>query len=324
MSPPGIVCLTDVQLKTMKRLQNRIAESRFALPVTAAYAVAVCLAGGIIENRMYVQFCMFALSSLLMVWLNNSNSLIRTYSRMVSCSYIALTMMAFFVFSSLQAMTVQLCVIAAYAALFKSYQDKRSQGLFFYAFLCIGIASTQFIQILFFVPVLLILSATNLMSLSFRSVAASLFGLILPYWFLTGYYVYTDSLDTLYDHFAEIVRFEPLFQYGNTAGAHQLATLAFLVVITLTGMIHFLRTSYKDKIKTRMMYEFVITMNLLTFVFLALQPRHFMYLTAIAIINSSILIAHYITLTKTRITNISFYLLSFATLTLTVYNIWIH
>lgn len=67
----------------VKRLQNKIAGSRFALPVTAVYSIMIWLAGGLIANQLYLHFLLFGLSAYLMVELNNSNSLIRIYSRMV-------------------------------------------------------------------------------------------------------------------------------------------------------------------------------------------------------------------------------------------------
>lgn len=118
----------------VKRLQNKIAGSRFALPVTAVYSIMIWLAGGLIANQLYLHFLLFGLSAYLMVELNNSNSLIRIYSRMVSCSFMALTLMSAFLFDSTDVWVVQFCVVATYLILFKCYQNKRSQGLVFYAF----------------------------------------------------------------------------------------------------------------------------------------------------------------------------------------------
>ena len=124
----------------MKRLQNKIAESRFALPVTAVYALTVWLVMCAINCRGYAELAVFALSAYLMAELNNRNALIRVYSRMVSCTFLALGTMAAPVTGSLPVLAVQLCFIAAYLLLFSSYQDKRAQGKMFYAFAFIGVA----------------------------------------------------------------------------------------------------------------------------------------------------------------------------------------
>ena len=85
-----------------KRFQNRVAESRMALPVTGLYAVVVCLCCGFWEQQMWLPMVLLALNSFLMLELNNSNALIRVYSRMVSCSYIVLAVMASFLLSSVR------------------------------------------------------------------------------------------------------------------------------------------------------------------------------------------------------------------------------
>lgn len=95
----------------VKRLQNKIAGSRFALPVTAVYSIMIWLAGGLIANQLYLHFLLFGLSAYLMVELNNSNSLIRIYSRMVSCSFMALTLMSAFLFDSTDVWVVQFVLL---------------------------------------------------------------------------------------------------------------------------------------------------------------------------------------------------------------------
>lgn len=306
----------------VKRLQNKIAESRFSLPITAIYSVAVWLAGGLIANQLYLHFLLFGLSAYLMVELNNSNSLIRIYSRMVSCSFMALTLMAAFLFDSTDVWVVQFCVITAYLILFKCYQNKRAQGLVFYAFFFIGIASVFFIQILFFVPFLWIMMRTNLMTFNIRLLLASLIGLTAPYWFLSGWFIFNGTSYLLLAHIKSIAEFAPLFQY-DFSNLHIIITFVYITVIAIIGSFHFMRNSYKDKIRIRMIYEIFITMNALTFVFIILQPQHIKPLLSIMTINSSVLAAHYIALTHTKTTNITFYCLAICTIGLTVYNLWI-
>ncbi len=73
-----------------KTFQNKVAASRYALPITATLATLVWVAVGLLVSNIWVQFAFTIISTLLMVELNNRNSLMRTYSRMVSCSFLAL------------------------------------------------------------------------------------------------------------------------------------------------------------------------------------------------------------------------------------------
>ena len=71
-----------------KTFQNKVAPSRYALPFTATLATLVWVAVGFIEGNIWLNFAFTIISTLLMVELNNHNSLMRTYSRMVSCSFL--------------------------------------------------------------------------------------------------------------------------------------------------------------------------------------------------------------------------------------------
>lgn len=107
-----------------KRLQNKVAESRFALPVTAIYATLAWLAGGLAGNGMYIQFALFAASAFMMMMLNNHNSLIRIYSRMVSCTFLVLTAMAAFLFDRYEPFAVQMCMTVFYLAFSHAIRTK--------------------------------------------------------------------------------------------------------------------------------------------------------------------------------------------------------
>ena len=95
----------------IKRTQNRVAESRLTLSAVMVYAIAVWLAGGLLQQQLWPQLVCFLLSTYLMVVLNNSNALIRVYSRTISCSFIILTCAANFLFSSFAGAFFTLCSI---------------------------------------------------------------------------------------------------------------------------------------------------------------------------------------------------------------------
>lgn len=294
-----------------------------ALPVTAVYAVAMWLAGGLIVRQQYAEFAIFALSAYLMAEMNNRNALIRVYSRMVSCSFLVFGTMASFAFNlqttaSLDAWLVQLCFIATYIALFSSYQDKYAQGRMFYAFMFIGIASTVFVQALFFVPVLWILIGTNLMAFSCRNFWASIIGLTVPYWLYGGYCAMTDQLDLIVAHFAPEVWVTPLFEGATLLKPQVIAVIIFISLCAIIGLMHFMRNSYKDKIRTRMIYETLISVTVFCFIFMILQPSHAANLTGILTIHAAVLMGHFLALTHTKLTNITFYILSVAALAITV------
>ena len=302
-----------------KRLQNKVAESRMALLITSIYATGIWAMGHIATH--WVQFALMFLGTYLMVELNNQNALMRTYSRMHSCSFLAMCCASLFIFNQLGPSVVMLSWITCYLFAFRSYQLHEQTGLIFAACVAIGIASVSFIQVLLLVPVLWLVLAARVMSLSWHTFWASILGIITPYWFVGGYYVYTNRMDALITHFTEIAHFGRICDL-SIVSQQQIVTFLFVVILGLIGSIHFLLNSYKDKIRTRMFYELFMTFEGAAALFLVLQPQHYAFLMPILIVNVAPLIGHYITFTRTRLSNLSFMAIVAVTLALTAYNLW--
>ena len=305
-----------------KTFQNKVAASRYALPVTATLAALVWVAVGLLVSNIWVQFAFTIMSTLLMVELNNRNALMRTYSRMVSCSFLALITMAGLPHMELKSSIVTMCFIAFYLIIWNCYQDKRSAGWTFYAFCCIGLASMVFVQIGYFLPFLWIMMMVFTLSLSMRTFFASLLGVIAPYWFGAGYYAYTDNFPGLIQHFSEFVNYSEMFDYSQVTD-HQLINLGFIILLTVTGAIQFIQSSYADKIRTRMIYESLIMMSAVCIVFIILQPQHIHELGGILLVNTSPLIAHFITFTKGKVTNIMFISMLVLVVFILLYNVFV-
>lgn len=305
----------------IKRLQNRIAESRFALPAMAAYSCMVWIACGLIPQMMWIQFACFALSVYFIIEMNNGNMLIRIYSKMVSCSFLALTAAACFMFSEVNNAICQTLMILSYLLLFRTYQDKGMSGHNYYAFLCIGLASIANVHILYFVPAIWMMMTVFLRSLSLRTWGASILGIATPYWIGLAYVLTSGDIHLIAQHFAPLADFGPVADM-STVTMPQLATWLLVTALAITGCVHYLNTSYNDKIRIRMIYYFFISMSLLSMAWAILQPQHYDMALRMEIINTSPLIAHFIALTRTRITNAAFFLIITATLALTAYNIW--
>lgn len=304
-----------------KRLQNILAESRLAFPVMMLYAILTWLLAGMTEQGLYLEFALFITSTFTMLLLNNSNSLIRIYSRMVSCSFIVMTCAAPFLFASAKTTAVQTCMALFYLSIARSYQDKRAPGIVFYSFAAIGTASLWFVQILYFIPFLWVIMASNLMALSNKMFWASIVGVVAPYWFIAPYYAWMGNLPALGDHFAQLAQFGPVTAV-TSLDTHHALTLTAVALLAIIGIIHFLRNSYQDKIRTRMLFEMFITTDLLSLIFVALQPQHYDALLPMAIISTSCLYGHFAALTKTRWTNCVFIIIALMMLGLTAYNIF--
>lgn len=314
-----------------KHAHNHIAESRLTLPLISVYGLVIWLLNGFLSpfypleskgltGGAWGQLGCFVLSTALMVFLNNSQSLIRIYSRMVSASFVVLSCVTCFLFNSMDGAIVGLCVIAAYFTAFRSFQDKQATGWIFYTFVCISLGSLLFVQLLYFVPIVWLLMLYMLNSLSWRTFFASILGLITPYWFIVSYLLYKEDFSYFITHFQKLAEFPFPYDYAQLTIA-QVLSFAFIVLLALTGIIHYLRNRINDKIRTRQLYSCFICMALLSIAYLAVQPQHYDCMMHILIINTSPLIAHFFALSYTHITEVAFRLVCLTALILTIFSL---
>ena len=213
--------------------------------------------------------------------------------------------------------------IASLLTLFATYQNREASGWVYYAFLILGLASLAKVHLLVLIPFYWILMIF-LSSLSLRTFIASLLGLFTPYWFWIAavVFLHQDDLTPFTDHFLPFTEFPLFTAYDSIPLSHYL-TYAFLVILTITGIVHFLRTSYNDKIRTRQLYYCFMFFNIMILVLLPLFPQHYDLLFRPAIILTSPLIGHFIALTNTKVTNIAFCVILITALLLTGFNLWI-
>ena len=290
--------------------------------MTVLYGLLLCLIGGVIQHQWWIQLACYILATYLMILLNNFHALIRIYSRAITSAFIILSGVACFIFPSLEGCIVTVGLVASLLTLFTTYQNREAAGWIYYTFLILGVASVANIHFLVFIPIYWIMMIF-INSLSLRTFIASLFGLLTPYWIWIAVvlFFYKDNLTPFTGLFQPLTEVTFFNAYGSIPLSHYL-TYAFLVILAFTGIIHFLRKSYNDKIRTRQFYYSIIFFNIVVLVLLALFPQYYDLLFRPAIILTSPLIGHFIALTRTKITNIAFYLILITALLLTGFNLW--
>lgn len=305
------------------QLQKTVARSRFTLPVTVIYGLGLCLIGGLTQHQWWIQLGCYALAVYLMILLNNFNALIRIYSRAITSAFIILSGVACFIFPSVEGDIVTVGFIASLLTLFASYQNRNATAWIYYTFLILGLASLAKVHLLVFIPFYWILMIF-LSSISLRTFIASLLGILTPYWFWIAVLLcfYKNNLTPFTSHFLSLTESPFFTAYSNIPLSHYL-TYVFLVILSVTGMVHFLRTSFNDKIRTRQLYYSIIFLNIMILVMLPIFPQHHDLLFRPAIILTSPLIGHFIALTQTKVTNIAFSFILIAALLLTGFNLWI-
>ncbi len=289
----------------MKRFQNRVAESSLALPVSAIICILIWFAAGVVSKKLWIPLLLTGFCTYLMAEMNNRNTLLRIRSRMMSCVFLWLATMQATIATSWKAATIQtLMALCTYLLLF-CYKDKKEVPSIFCMALMISAGSIIWTPFLFFLPIVILLLCTPLYAISFKAVSAIVMGIILPYWSLIPYFVYKENTDWIKNHFTPLHDSSVLFDYSTVTVGH-LVCYAILVILMLIGWIHFVRTAYKDKLKTRTLYDVIITLAIFFTVIVPIVPPYADYTLAMLAIAVSPLAAHYFSLTSTKLTNIVF------------------
>lgn len=304
----------------MKRLQNVIAESGLTLPVAVLFGLVVWLAGGLVNRNLWPQLACYGAAVYLIVEMSNRHALLRVRSRMVSSTFIMMSCTVPFIFSSLSSMVVLLCIVASFLLLLQTYQVPWAVGLVFYAFVPIGVASFFFVQVLWYVPLLWVLMASQLQSFSWRTWLASIIGLLAPYWFALLWFVYVRDFTPLAMHFAQ------LGEVGVALPSYSLSWLLpmfFALVLSVVGMLHFWQYSYEDKIRIRLLYGLFSTLLLFTLVAVVLQPQHYKVLMPLCFFFASPIVAHLFTFIRGRLSNILFFVVIGIGVAIAAFNLYV-
>lgn len=316
------------------QFRHRVSESMASLPILAVIASVLWIIPNIQSVALWGGLVVVGLMSYLVVAWNAQYQLIRVRSRMNSVTFLYL----FLVFPQLHPLGWHLfpavCLLGAYFLLFRTYGEYSPQGYFFHAFFLIGLGSIVFPPLLFLLPFLIFSSNRHLRALTVKSATAAFLGVSLPYWLLLPVYLFARESLTPYlglwqlDH-----QQDPLqsFQPSHLSHLYQQLPLsqwvgtALFLVISLVSMVHFLRTAYNDKIRTRQYHYLLLLQVIPLIVILGLLPQHFTTTFPLCIVTLAPLIGHYFALAKGRGLNLWFILwiiLFFLYGTANYFNLW--
>lgn len=246
------------------------------------------------SGSIYIGYIFAALAVFLLAKFTNVFVLLRISSRMLS-STLALFLGCILCLHTLfPGHVVMLCVILSFFALFATYQLPAPVPTLL-AYLFISTGSLVFPKLLLFVPVYW-LCQIYLRSLSFRCFFASLFGVLLPYWF---FFAASLCFEGGIQHFVavceEIIDFD--MPDWTAVQLTDILIFAYIFVFFLFGAVDFWAKSFLDKTRTRIIYKTIIAHAFFTTLFIILQPSCLHVLLAILIIDSALIGGHFIALT---------------------------
>ena len=295
----------------------RIATGAFTLPVMAGIAVLLWLIPDIGNINLWMGLAVVGLTTFLLAELNNRNALLRIRSRLMGATLLALYAACPELHDWSFSMVPMVCLVFGYFQLFSAYQKPHAEGEVFRAFMFLGIASWFYPLLLLIAPVLYFCLLIQLRILTWRTWFAGLMGLMVPYWFYAGWAIWNNVIDTAFLPFVEAFHLTAPNYHSVPMGV--LAVLIYTSILAVLSVLHFTRTAYNDKIRTRMFYYLMICMEVLILLACLFQPQHYNVLLQLLIANSAPLIAHYFALARGKVMN---YLFNMCLLTLGIITIF--
>lgn len=288
-------------------LRARITTGTFTLPVAVAIMVVQWLVVATRDVQAWWGLPIAVVTTYLLMELNNRNALLRVRSRMVSATFVALLTVSPFLYHNWLLLLPSLTLAAAYFPLFATYQSPRVASRTFNVGLLLSLGSLVWPPLLLLLVPVIISLGVQLRSLSYRTFVALLLGALVPYWIMAGIAVWRGNIDTAFLPFlAAFVPVVPTVSDYLDIPLPQLVTCGYVIFVTLIAVVHFFRTAFNDKIKTRMYFDVFILIEAVLVGGLCAQPQLHAVLLPLLLVNSSPIIAHQLTLSRGRWANVWF------------------
>lgn len=308
-----------------KTLRHSYTTGSLTLPLTAVPVALLWLALPLLQGITGAPLRLLgyglvpaALTTYALVEWNNRNALLRVRSRMVGSTYLLLMAACPELHAFGWTLLPMLCLVPAYFSLFQTYGDRRAVGGTFHAYFFLSLGSLGYPPLLALAPLLLIGQAIQLRSTSGRTFGAALLGLLLPYWLLLGYPLVAGEWTAYFRRMAEAWTLAP--PRPADAPMWAVGTFATVALLSTVALVHYLRTAYNDKIRTRMFFYVIIMVQVVLLGACVAQPQSYEALLPLLLTNSAPLLAHHLTLARGRGCEVWFWVCAAALLALAVLN----
>lgn len=279
-------------------LRYAVTTSPATLPTAAVVCSLVWLFGGIGEGMRWVAWLVTLITMFAVMHWNSQATLIRQRTRMASTSFIVLLTAFAFLEPWSPSMVAALCYVLTHIVLSHCYQNPKSQGWAFHAFLLLATGSLCFRPILLLAPFFILSMAVQLQTFTWRTFMAAIIGLATPYWLILAWNLTTGSG---YDI--------PLWQAGDftfglispaSLDTSRKLSLFFLLVYIAIAMLDYMRTYYQDKIRTRMFIYMIMVQLAGLGLMLLFLPSDFDSVMRLICCCAAPLIGHHLTLARGR------------------------
>ena len=284
-------------------LQNKVAESRLTLPVSVALFIVVRLfqvVGVSFAAAAAAPLCLCAAA--VMLETNVALQILRVRSRLGESLWLLLAAAMPFLYGLGAPAVCASCLAAGMGLLLCCYQNRNAVLLVFHSFLFLG-AGSLLSPVMIPLALLFYFCLAFLMrAFSWKGLWAGIVGLLTPYWCWVAWEACVGDVMRVADHVLALWLWVLDWDGLSLLPAVRLLPVwCLLVFFGLTGIIHYMRKRYDDKIRTRMMLYVYVCVTVFLHVVFLLLPGQRMELLAMMAVSTSPLMAHYWAMTRGRV-----------------------
>lgn len=284
-------------------LQNKVAESRLTLPVSVALFIVVRLFQGVGVSFTAAAAALLCLcTAAVMLETNVALQILRVRSRLGESLWLLLAAAMPFLYGLGAPAVCAFCLAAGMGLLLCCYQNRNAVLLVFHSFLFLG-AGSLLSPVMIPLALLFYFCLAFLMrAFSWKGLWAGIVGLLTPYWCWMAWEACVGDVMRVADHVLALWLWVLDWDGLSLLPAVRLLPVwCLLVFFGLTGIIHYMRKRYDDKIRTRMMLYVYVCVTVFLYVAFLLLPGQRMELLAMMAVSTSPLMAHYWAMTRGRV-----------------------
>lgn len=314
------------------RFQNHVSESAITLPLCIVIGAIAWFWNADTQSFCYdihhaISLVLAGISTYILIETANVFALLRIRSSMIATVWVVCVSMMPYLHSFSEVWFAVLALAGSYYVMFLTYQQHEPVVHIFHSFLLLGIASLFIPQLLVFAPLYYWYMLVFLRCLTWRGFWAGMVGLVLPACFLVGWSIVLNDYTFLWSRVEGLLETDQLvandYAWMLSYKEPKALSFAFISLLSLIGIVHYLRNYYNDKIRTRMYLYVYVIQTIVSWLMIIIMPDMYSLLVPVLILSSSTMIAHYFALTGSIFSNLFFCLSLIITLVLFALNLGI-
>ncbi len=312
------------------RFQNKVSKSSVTLPLCMVLGTLVWFWNIAVHDLPYsweslAAFCAVVLITYLVMETSNKFALLRLRSNMVATVWVVGVALMPMLHHWSAGWLVALALAGCHYCILHTYQDVLHSVIhIFHAFVLLGVAALAVPQMLVLVPLLYWYLLVFMRCMSWRGLWAGVVGFVLPVSIVLGWCIIMGDYTFLVEWAGDLVSVRPfvgesydwMLDYRNTRAL----LLAVFALLSFTGIVHYLRNYYNDKIRTRMYLYIYTGQTIVCWLMILCLPSRLDFFVPSLVLSGSTMVAHFFALTGTWVSNAFFSLTLVAIVALTLIN----